>query len=278
MEVHYPKELVLDTWLNTSIAQRQQRLTYRHSVLVGAIQALNFSLSLKQTMEMEAPGKTFPVLESMETCWTDPVYIQIKEKMVKGRGLVQLLEERGELFLEGKKVLYREEGDWAKFFAQGASTWEQFEQMIITLLEQSFLKTHYDKCELEASKTALVLMSPQKPTDKKKKKRPTQPFCQYDRDNLVIDLCSETSTDTDLDPADYLLEASISGSRSYHIRRKYMERKLEISAEMLAIIREELSEVHIDWEDLDAVGVVQDYYSQHTPALCWRPSPFWWRL
>jgi len=278
MEVHYPKDLVLETWLSTSIAQRQQRLTYRHSALVSAIQALNFSLSLKQTMEMEAPGRSFPVLESMETCWTDPVYIQIKDRMVKGRGLVQLLEERGELFLQGRKTLYREEADWARLFTPAASTWEQFEQMIVSLLEQSFLKAHYDKHELEASKTALSLMSFQKPLDKKKKKRPVQPFTQYDRDSLVIDLGSETSTDTDLDPADYLLEATISGSRSYHIRRKYKERKLEISAEMLSIIREELSEVHIDWEDLDAVAVVQDYYSQHTPALCWRPAPYWWRL
>lgn len=276
MEVNYPKDQVIETWLNCSVAQRQQRLTYRNAGLVGAIQALNFALSLKQTAETE--NKAYPVLECVETCWTDPVYIQVKEKAVKGRGLLQLLEERSALFLSGPKVLHVDEADCAQLFAVGAPTWHHFEQLIIALLEQTFLRTHYEKCEFEAAKAALILMSPPKPVEKKKKKRVQQPFSQYDLENLVVDLGSETSTDTDLDPSDYLLDSSISGSRSYQVRRKYKDRKLEISEEMLAVIREELSEVHIDWEDLGEVAVVQDYYSQHTPALCWRPSPYWWRL
>ena len=248
--------------------ERQKRLTFKDQKLISVIQSINSSLILRQALGGETGAKSFPILESMETCWTDPIYIQIKEKYVKGRTLLRLLEERSPSFLHPPKALYLQEGDLSSLFTPCANTWEDFEAMVVSLLEQAFLRAHYEKVEIEAEKTAVGLMTVQKGCEKKKKKRPL--FSQYDLENLVVDLSSETSTDTDVDPADLLFfDASMTGSRSYHTRLKYRDRKLDISAEMLSQIQEELSDVHIDWEDLDELAVVRDYYAQYPPYYYW---------
>jgi len=257
IKVDYQKSEVLNSWLQTPNSRRKELTTISNKDLVKCINYVNIALML--TCESQA---TFEVLECLVTNWSEETYIDLKTNYLKSDRLFKLLEKNYSEFLKGTKELMFYQEDWVKIVKERVDTWEEFQTRICQVIEQAFLKAHFEKLEASSQKTAQKLMQPK---NKKKKKKPKQ----TEEDCLVLDL-SETSTQGGTDNEDleyFFLNENTLGARSSRIRKHYASVGLEWDSEtqeVLSYLYNEAMNPYVPLYDYYSYPVVRYYFPAPT--------------
>jgi hypothetical protein len=262
--VMYEKSDVLKSWFATSIERRKELLTYKDTNLIALVNCINTSLVLAAN----SSKSRYEVLESIDTYWTEPIYMQIKPSLVKGLKFFKLLQDKYPSFLEGKKVLYINQNDYIKIFDTETSTWENFQLIICRLIEQGFLLSHFEKLNLIAEKaTQLILDSELKlkqKAQKIKEKVPEKPW--FDSEDFLVEISSDNSTDTDEKDLNYIFyESEFFNSKSHTIRKYYSTKTLDWDEEVNEILNQAYYEFY-PFEYLPNFPVVR-YYTH--PNRCY---------
>ena len=262
LHVSYDKGEVLKTWLNTKIEKRKELLTFRESNLIAIVNCINASLVLTAN----GIKGNFENLESIDTYWSEPMHMQIKPSFVKGLKLVNVLQEKYSQFLIGKKCLFLDQNEFAKFFDGEIDNWESFQFAICKLIEQAFLIAHYYKLKELSDKAAVEILELDLIESKKKKKNKgkkeknicEEPWC--DVESFFVEISSDKSTDIDdkeiFDTIWFDINAI--GGRSYAIRKYYASVSLDWDYEVNQIINQAYFESH-PFEYLSTYPVVKYY-------------------
>jgi hypothetical protein len=227
MDFSSDKRDVLHSWLQTPVKRRKEYLTFPDPALCQAINLMNAHLCVKA---QEDTAQSFELLECLETVWTEPLYMQVKPTIIKGLRLFKLLEATYAEFLQGPKRLLKEEVITV-FDLKTETTWRDFEVKVCQLLEQAFLRCHYESLETLSSKVAASLLN-LAPKNKHKPKPP------YILDNLLINFSgASTQTNTDADEESAFMGEDMTGSHSYRLRRHYRDREVIEDDDMLDMRR-----------------------------------------
>mmetsp|Transcript_26201 Transcript_26201/g.46761 ORF Transcript_26201/g.46761 Transcript_26201/m.46761 type:complete len:267 (-) Transcript_26201:40-840(-) len=259
MAFDFDKRDVMHSWLQTPVKRRKEYLTFTDSSLCQAINLINANLCIKA---QEDANHSYELLECLETVWTEPMYMQVKESYVKGMKLVKLLDATYPEFLQGQKRLLKD--DVIKIFnAKAETSWRDFEVMVCKLLEQVFLTCHYESLEILSSKVAASLLN------LAPKRRQTKPKPAFIFDNLIIDFSeAPTQANTDADEETVFMGDDVSGSHGYRLRKQYSHKEIVEDDDMDDMRRVACQ----DWYnplDLENLAVVRDYYATVEYVMPW---------